>query len=602
MADRRRVDPVWLARSAAVFGSVTAAIAAFVFFLRFGASQGIGVIDLFRAFLMLVATFWLAWGASQALLGLFSPPRPPRRTAGPLQSRVVVLVPIYEEDPVATFSRIAAMDRSIMEATNGEGFDFAILSDTRAPVVAARERLWYLRLLRDRGGQGRIFYRRRDRNEGRKAGNIEDFIRSSGAAYDFAIILDADSIMEGETMVEVALRMQTEPKLGLLQTLPVVIQARSFFGRAMQFSAAFHSPVFARGLARLQGRTGPFWGHNAIIRIRAFAQSCGLPEIPGRAPFGGPILSHDYVEAALMARAGWTVRLDADLQGSFEEGPENLIDHAKRDRRWCQGNLQHARLLAVPSLPGWSRFVFVQGILSYIVELFWAGFIVASILSPAVASETVYFPISGWPVPAFSTADATAAAGLLIGIFGLLILPKLLICVEAVLRRKALGFGGGLRAIASTLTELLVSSVLAPILLMFQVRAIAQVLLGRDSGWPAQNREGARLGVKEAFAETYFVVATGVTGMILTYVLSPGIVLWLLPVTAPMTLAPFLVAWTSRAGRGWLFATPQELQPGPVLRLRAQVLGDWLGDAGYDPVLGAGSSTVGGPGPRSLHV
>ncbi|MCA1777641.1 MAG: glucans biosynthesis glucosyltransferase MdoH [Loktanella sp.] len=602
MSDRRRIDPVWLIRSAAVFGSGAAAIAAFVFFLRFGASAGIGVIDLFRALLMLVATFWLAWGASQALLGLVSGRVLTRKTSGPLQSRVVVLVPIYEEDPVATFSRIAAMDRSVMDATDGAGFDFAILSDTQDAVVAARERLWYLRLLRERAGQGRIFYRRRARNEGRKAGNIEDFIRGSGAAYDFAIILDADSIMEGETMVEMALRMQDEPSLGLLQTLPVVVHARSLFGRVMQFAAAFHSPVFARGLARLQGRTGPFWGHNAIIRVRAFAQSCGLPEIPGRAPFGGPILSHDYVEAALLARAGWTVRLDADLGGSFEEGPENLIDHAKRDRRWCQGNLQHARLLAVPGLPGWSRFVFVQGILSYVVALFWAGFLVASILSPTMTSETGYFPIADWPVPAFSTADATVAAGLLIGIFGLLILPKLLICMDAVLRRRVRGFGGGLRAVVSTVAELLVSSVLAPILMMFQLRAIAQVLSGRDGGWPVQNRDGARLGVRQAFAATYFVVATGLLGMVLTYVLSPGIVLWLLPVTAPMILSPFIVAWSSREARGWLFTTPQELEPAPVLRLRAATLDDWLQDARYDPVIGAASSAAGQSDARPVHV
>ncbi len=602
MSDRQRIDPVWLARSVAVFGSGAAAIAAFVFFLRFGTSAGIGVIDLFRAFLMLVATFWLAWGASQALLGLVPGALRHRKTTATLQSRVVVLVPIYEEDPIATFSRIAAMDQSVMDATDGAGFDFAILSDTRDEVAAARERLWYLRLLRERAGQGRIFYRRRERNDGRKAGNIEDFIRWSGAAYDLAIILDADSIMEGETMVEMALRMQDEPSLGLLQTLPVVVHARSFFGRVMQFAAAFHSPVLARGLARLQGRTGPFWGHNAIIRVRAFAQSCGLPEIPGRAPFGGPILSHDYVEAALLARAGWTVRLDADLGGSFEEGPENLIDHAKRDRRWCQGNLQHARLLAVPGLPGWSRFVFVQGILSYIVALFWAGFLVASILSPSMASETGYFPIADWPVPAFSTANATAAAGLLIGIFGLLILPKLLICMDAVLRRRAHGFGGGLRAVASTVAELLVSSVLAPILMMFQLRSIAQVLLGRDGGWPVQNRDGARLGVGQAFAATYFVIVTGLLGMVLTYVLSPGIVLWLLPVTAPMILSPFLVAWSSREARGWLFTTPQELEPAPVLRLRAETLDDWLQDARYDPAIGAASSGAGQSDARPVHV
>jgi membrane glycosyltransferase len=175
------------------------------------------------------------------------------------------------------------------------------------------------------------------------------------------VILDADSLMEGATILEMIRRIEAEPRLGLLQTLPRVVRARSRFGRAMQFAAGFHSPVFARGLAAMQGRTGPFWGHNAIVRLRAWAESCGLPELPGRAPFGGHILSHDYVEAALLARAGWTVRLDPDLGGSYEEGPENIIDHAKRDRRWCQGNLQHLRIVFAQGLTLPSRLASGDG-------------------------------------------------------------------------------------------------------------------------------------------------------------------------------------------------------------------------------------------------
>ncbi len=263
-----------------------------------------------------------------------------------------ILVPVYNEDPVATFARIAAMDASLRATGPGDRFHFAILSDTRSDEVAARERIWFLRLLADTHGEGRIFYRRRTQNKGRKAGNIEDFIKRAGAAYEFAIILDADSLMEGATMVEMVRRMEAAPDLGLLQTLPTIIRAKSRFGRTMQFAGAFYSPIFARGLAMMQGRTGPFWGHNAIVRVKAFAQSCGLPELSGRPPFGGHILSHDYVEAALLARAGWTVRVDDDLAGSYEEAPENIIDHAKRDRRWCQGNLQHARLIFAPGLKG----------------------------------------------------------------------------------------------------------------------------------------------------------------------------------------------------------------------------------------------------------
>lgn len=321
MAVARGPSPT-LARFVVLAGCAIAAATASGVFLVFGTIGGITVLDLLRALLVLVATFWLAWGAALAIVGLVAAPRPLPALTGPLHARVIVLVPIFAEDPATTFSRIAAMDASLRQATDGAGFDIAILSDTQDDAQAAQERHWYLRLVRETRGEGRFFYRRRADNQGRKAGNIADFIRTSGAAYDYAIILDADSIMEGATMRQMALRMQADPALGLLQTLPVVVNARSRFARLMQFAAGFHGPVFARGLARLQGRTGPFWGHNAIIRLRAFAQSCGLPDLPGAPPFGGPIMSHDYVEAALLARGGWTGRLDTDLGGSFEETPE----------------------------------------------------------------------------------------------------------------------------------------------------------------------------------------------------------------------------------------------------------------------------------------
>nr|WP_322891284.1 MULTISPECIES: glucans biosynthesis glucosyltransferase MdoH [unclassified Yoonia] len=544
-------------------------------FLIFGTIGGITALDLLRAALVLIATFWLAWGAALAILGLVArPPRHPPLDA-PLRARVVVLVPIFAEDPAATFSRIAAMDASLRQATNGAGFDFAILSDTQDDAQAAQERHWYLRLLQENLGEGRIFYRRRADNQGRKAGNIADFIRTSGAAYDYAIILDADSIMEGATMRDMALRLQADPALGLLQTLPVVVNARSRFARLMQFAAGFHGPVFARGLARLQGRTGPFWGHNAIIRIRAFAQSCGLPDLPGAPPFGGPIMSHDYVEAALMARGGWNVRLDTDLGGSFEETPETLIDHAKRDRRWCQGNLQHLRLVAVQGLPGWSRFVFVQGIFAYLLAPVWMGFVLTSILTEALASGTIRLSLEGLTLPVVSRTNFAIALGLMVGVLVLLVLPKALNLCDAVLHGRTRGFGGVIRSTASAVAELLVLSLLTPILLMYQLRAIGQILRGRDGGWPAQDRTGGAVTLREAYLAAHWIVSAGCIGVLVTLVFATGVLLWLLPVMAPMIAAPLLIAATAKPAQGWLFATPQTLDPSPVLRDRTAILTRW---------------------------
>ena len=309
-------------RMLALAASITAAVGAAMMFFRYGSADGLDLMDWVRSALILLSTWWLAWGAVQGLLGLTSRPPVPDVAHVAIRGRSVVLVPVYNEDPTVTFARIAAMDASLKAAGAGpEGslaeVHFAILSDTRKDDVAAQERAWFLRLLAETKGQGRIFYRRRSQNTGKKAGNIEEFITAAGGAYDFAVILDADSLMEGQTIIQMIRRMEAEPRLGLLQTLPKVIRAHSVFGRIMQFSASFYSPIFARGLAMMQGKSGPFWGHNAIVRVQAFAESCGLAELRGKPPFGGHILSHDYVEAALLARAGWIVRLDDDLEGSF---------------------------------------------------------------------------------------------------------------------------------------------------------------------------------------------------------------------------------------------------------------------------------------------
>ena len=577
---------VALTRSIALAASLAAGVGGFLLFLQFGAADGLDVIDIIRAALIFASTFWLAWGAAQALAGLMTRPPAQPRSEGPIRARTAILVPVYNEDPVATFARIAAMDASLGATGFRDLFHFAILSDTRDDGVAQKERHWFLRLLAETGGEGRIFYRRRTSNKGRKAGNIEDFVKRAGAAYDFAIILDADSLMEGATMVEMVRRMEAAPDLGLLQTLPKIIRATSRFGRTMQFAASFYTPVFCRGLAMMQGRTGPFWGHNAIVRVRAFAESCGLPELSGKPPFGGHILSHDYVEAALLARAGWTVRVDDDIEGSFEEGPENIVDHAKRDRRWCQGNLQHSRLLLTPGLKAWSRFVFLQGILAYISPVFWLAFLLASIAAPLFAPPVDYFPVDYWPFPVLPVSQTSKALGLAIGVVGLLFVPKLLILLDAALRGRARGFGGAVRSAQSVIGELVFSSITAPIFLMYQTRSVLQVLRGADGGWPAQTRGDGTLSLADAWAASHWIVTTGVAGLGIAHWLAPALVPWLLPVALPMALAPVLIAWSSRASRSRVFTTPTERQSAAVMELQDLILHRWQGmEAPVEPDL-----------------
>ncbi|WP_157016068.1 glucans biosynthesis glucosyltransferase MdoH [Mesorhizobium xinjiangense] len=568
--------------SIVVAGSA-AALAANVLF-----ADGVQWIDHVRIALLGISVAWLSWGASLALNGLLAPALRPATSGNVGEStRTAVLVPVYNEDPAKTFSHVAAMVRSLADQGAADRFDFAILSDTNKEEFFATEEHWFSRLRREHGHLSRIFYRRRAVNTGKKAGNITDFIKSSGALYDYLVILDADSLMEGATLVEMVRRMEAEPRLGLLQTLPKIVHARSWFGRAIQFAASYYSPVFARGVAATQGANGPFWGHNAIVRTRAFAQSCGLPELTGRPPFGGHILSHDYVEAALLSRNGWIVRLDTDLEGSFEEGPENVIDYAKRDRRWCQGNLQHSRLLFAPGLRPWSRFTFLQGIMAYLASPIWALFLIASIAAPVIIGEPNYFPEPHRP-PVFPRVEQFQALILLAGVAGILVAPKLLIVLQGAFTGRNEGFGGTLRALATTVLEIVWTSVLAPIMLMYQSRSVLQVLCGADGGWPAANREADTVGLKEAWDASWWISVGGIAIFAATLAFAPEILYWLLPVVIPMTLAPLLVhltSWrlTGRGGRTVLFSCPQDYRASPVIQAQETILARWRRQAAHQP-------------------
>jgi len=568
-------------RTAAVVLSALIGFGAAAIFLQYTAVNGLTPFGLVSAVFLFLSTTWLAWGASLGMIGL-APMPPVARTLPPLTGRTVVLVPVYNEAPAVTFARVAAMYRSVGAATDVP-VHFAILSDTRDAEIAHEEEIWFQRLVAETGGRGRIFYRRRVQNTGRKAGNIEDFFRRSGGAYDYAMMLDADSLMEGTTIVEMARRMEAEPQLGLLQSLPVVVRAGSVFGRAMQFAAAFFSPVFSRGLARLQGETGPFWGHNAMVRVRAFAASCGLPNLSGPPPFGGHVLSHDYVEAALLARGGWEVRLDTDLTGSYEEAPESIVEHAKRDRRWCQGNLQHLKVIGAPGLYAWSRFVFLQGAFAYIAPVLWAMFLITVIADRATQPPPNYFPDPHQFFPVFPSDETAKAIGLAIGIFGLLMMPKLFTTAEAVLTGRAASFGGTWTAGRSVLADFLLLSLMAPVLMAYQTRSVFQVLSGRDGGWPPNRRGDAALTLAEAWAASRFMVLIGLGALGIAYYMTVDIFFWVLPVLLPMIFAPVIIALTSRrsvaragalAGRR-LFATPAEIRPPAIVVLHDEILARW---------------------------
>jgi len=554
-------------------------------YMRFIGNDGTSLLDVLRTALFTLVGFWLVWGGVAGVLGILAPPKRVRRSTGQPHGMTAILMPVYNEDAAASFSRVAAMNRSIVSLGLADRFHFAILSDTNREEVAAEEVVWFEQLLAEPMAEGRVFYRRRERNIGKKAGNIEDFISRSGGAYDYALILDADSLMDGATIAAMAKRMDDDPRLGLLQTVPEVIHAHSLFGRVMQFSAAYLSPYFARGTALMQGEEGPYWGHNAIVRVPAFAASCGLPVLSGKPPHGGHILSHDYVEAALLSRAGWKVEVDPYLGGSYEEGPENLIEYAKRDRRWCQGNLQHRRVLGAPDLKVWSRFTFVQGIMAYAASPLWLTLLAASILAAALPSK--YW----W------RDNETGIWVLAVAVAVALLLPKFLILMRSTLGGRNKGFGGTIRAALSVISEIIISTLLAPIMLCFQSKAVIEILFGLDGGWPATNRDEGRVSLSTAFAASWWVTVAGAAVLAISTAFASDLVPWLLPVALPAIGAPLLIAATSHgisSGRKpILFTTTSESAPAPIIIEQQRIFLSWTqpGPALAEPAI-AGTATV----------
>src|SRR6202049_1793685 len=378
-------------------------------------------------------------------------------------SKNAMLLPTYNEDPGRIMARLGAKCESIEQSRDGSRIDCLILSDTTNPSVWIAEERCFLRLRQDLGASN-IFYRHRPENSARKSGNIEEWIKRFGAGYDHMVILDADSLMTGDTIVRLASAMETHPSVALIQTLPIVVNAKTLFARLQQFSGRLYGPLIAAGIAWWHDSEGNYWGHHAIIRVRAFAQDAGLPDLHGRKPFGGHILSHDFVEAALMRRAGWAIRMVPTLGGSFEECPPSLLDFASRDRRWCQGNLQHLAVLPARGLHWVSRLRLLTGIGSYLTAPLWFLFLVFGILISLQAKfvRPEYFPKGFSLFPKWPAQDPILAARVFVGTMGLLIVPKLLAWVLLLTQRLyRKQFGGGLLVLAGVVIETILSGLIA---------------------------------------------------------------------------------------------------------------------------------------------
>jgi len=564
-------------------------------------------VGMHRAHILLLVVFFilnglLVLGSFHALFGawdiLWGKKRAVRITRlaeeagdGPLARRYAVVMPVYNEDCNRFCARIEAIYRSIEATGQLESYDFFILSDTRDLDLWVLEETAWTNLCRKLGGFGRIYYRRRKKNDNRKAGNIGDFVRTWGGGYEGMVVLDADSLMDGGDILKMTRVMEAYPNLGILQTPPKLIRGSSVFTRLQQFAMRLYGPLFIRGLNWWQLGGGSYWGHNALIRVKPFSDFCELPALPGREPFGGKILSHDFVEAALMVSQGWEVWLAWDIEGTYEEAPPTLIDHLKRDRRWCQGNLQHLWLIFARKLPLTVRAHLFMGIMAYLGSPLWFLFLIFGtwVAWDRATSDLSNFPYDGTLVHRLFGIDGVTQSLILTAvIFSLLFLPKILALIGAILvPRVRRSFGGTLPLIAGTLLETLVSMLLAPCVMAAHTFMVLSIVLGRAVGWGSQNREADGTGWGEATAVHATPTLIGIAWAILAWNISPVFAAWMSPILLGLILCIPVSVWTSRArygkalARHRILSTPEELDPPAVLKLAD------LAKASLDPALDA---------------
>ncbi len=503
----------------------------------------------------------------------------------PLASTAIVM-PACNEDVSRVFEDLRIVFRSLQETKRLEHFDFFILSDSDQPNQWVQEEVAWLELCKQVGGFGKIFYRKRRQSINKKAGNIADFLRRWGRRYRYMIVLDADSIMTGRALVQLVALMEKNPQVGIIQTAPRIVNGETLFARLQAFASRLYSPLYLAGLNYWQQHEGNFWGHNAVVRVQPFIDHCSLPELPGREPFGGRILSHDFVEAALMRQAGWAVWLAGDIEGTYEEGPPTLIDSAKRDRRWCQGNMQHAWLLATRGFRPASRFHLLMGVMGYLSSPLWLLFL---ILSTIHVFSLAALPAAGGLVrwqdttPVFGySLQVPEAFTLFVFTMVLLFLPKLVSVVVTLGRREdAERFGGKRRLVTSALLEVIVSALLAPVNMAFNAKFVLFTLLGQGVSWVAQKRGGDDgTDWREAIITHGGHTAFGVVWGVSAFVVSPAFFWWLSPVLAGLVLSIPLSILLSKAGVGravkllGIFLTPEETHPAYELRRLRQNLAE----------------------------
>ncbi len=586
-AKPRRRRGYWVPR-AAVFTGAALLTAAFGYELY-------GVIAVEQAtplqflFLILstIAFGWIALGSLNAALG-FIPlfggekadtidlPLP----GAPITTRTALLFPVYHEDPARIAGTVQAISLELESMGSAAGFDVYILSDTRDESDAAAEERAYRALRHRLKDTVPVFYRRRRENRGRKAGNIKDWVRRFGGGYQHFVVLDGDSVMSGTTLVRLVLAMQRDETAGLIQTVPRLTGATTLLQYLTQFASNVYGPLVAAGLAFWHRDQGNYWGHNAVIRTVAFASAAGLPTLPGRAPFGGDIQSHDF-EAVLLARADWGVHMVSTIEGTYEGQPPTLPDVVARDRRWAQGNLQHLGIVFSSNITTMGRLHLLMGATSYLMSLVWASSLLVGIVLALQGQQMIpsYFIDEKTLFPVWPVTDPGAALRLFFATMLIVLMPKFLgLALEIKRVHHARESFGTARAVFGVLTETLFSILMSPILMVTQTVAVFQVLFGLDSGWRTQSRDGAGIPFSEAVRYHRWHMLLGVVMAVACYEASALVLAWMSPVIVGLVLsAPLSWLTSRRAARPLrtLLSTPDGRSPPAIVESARRATGEW---------------------------
>jgi membrane glycosyltransferase len=529
--------------------------------------------------LFALLTCWLAAGFWTGVMGFFVLLRGGDRhlisrsavsadAVLPAAARTAIVMPICNEDVRRVFAGLRATYESVARAHALDHFDFYVLSDTGNPDVCVAELDAWNALREELGAESRLFYRHRRRRVKRKSGNIDDFCRRWGAKYRYMVVIDADSVMTGECLTTLVRLMEARPDAGIIQTAPRAVGRDTLHARMQQFANQVYGPMFTAGLHYWQLGESHYWGHNAIIRLEPFMKHCVLAPLPGRGSLAGEILSHDFVEAALMRRAGYGVWIAYDLDGSYEETPPNLLEEVKRDRRWCHGNLMNARLMFARGMHPVHRWVFLTGALAYLSAPLWLGFLALStwLLVAHTNAEPQYFVMPHQLFPLWPSWRPEYAMALFTAVASVLFLPKLLATVLAGARNAA-AYGGGIRLTFSMLVEALMSALLAPVRMLFHTQFVFAALLGWQIQWKSPARADRSTSLAQGLRRHGMQTVIGLAWVGVVAWKAPAMLPWLAPVASGLLLAIPISVLTSYilpgvlARKAKLFMTPDETYP-----------------------------------------